>query len=387
MLDTKDLETTVNYPQLYQLSDAGNIKTWIISVKRISETESQIIKQFGILGGKMQSVSDPITEGKNAGKANETTPHQQAVAEAESAHSKKKKKGYVDTLLGAENGELDEVITGGVEPMLAHVYAKRGDKITFPAYAQPKLDGMRCIAIKKGNSVTLWTRTRKPIVSCPHIEEAIAIQFAGQDITLDGELYNHDMKSDFERIIGAVKREYPSDDALLIQYHIYDVVTDGPLLDRLEKIRVLHSQDGLDPVLVHVSTVGIENEAKMYEMFTRFTSGGYEGLMIRNADGLYENKRSVNLQKVKEFDDAEFKIVGVKEGRGRLKGMLGTFTCQMKDGSIFDVKMSGNQDELTKYLTNKLLWRGKYLTVQYQGLTGKNGVPRFPVGLRIREAE
>ena len=208
MLDTKDLETTVNYPQLYQLSDAGNIKTWIISVKRISETESQIIKQFGILGGKMQSVSDPITEGKNAGKANETTPHQQAVAEAESAHSKKKKKGYVDTLLGAENGELDEVITGGVEPMLAHVYAKRGDKITFPAYAQPKLDGMRCIAIKKGNSVTLWTRTRKPIVSCPHIEEAIAIQFAGQDITLDGELYNHDMKSDFERIIGAgINRE------------------------------------------------------------------------------------------------------------------------------------------------------------------------------------
>lgn len=381
------LTKTWGLPDLYELSTAGNIKTWGITVVNRGET-ADIITHFGIYGGKLQETSDTIRAGKNEGRANETTVFEQAMSEATSKWEKKKKKGYVETLEGAQAGELDELITGGIEPMLALVYAKQGHKITYPAYVQPKLDGMRCIAIKKGDSVTLWSRSRKPINSCPHIEEAIAIQFAGQDIILDGELYNHALKDEFEMLMSAAKKSKPSITSFQVQYHIYDVVSDEPFIERLQHIGELHKDHGYDPILIPVDTVPVPDEVAMYKLFKRFLDGGYEGLIIRNTDGLYENKRSVNLQKVKEFDDAEFLIVGVNEGRGKLQGTLGAFTCETIDGTRFDVKMMGNQEENAKYLNGDAsLWYRRYLTVQYQGITNRNGVPRFPVGVRIREAE
>ena len=118
--------------------------------------------------------------------------------------------------------------------------------------------------------------------------------------------------------------------------------------------------------------------------FKAFRKEGYEGAIVRNADGLYVNKRSFDLQKVKEFDDAEFKVVGVVEGRGALAGH-GIFVCVTKDGTKFEAKMSGAQAELKKFHQNPELALGKWLTVQFQGYTNKAGVPRFPVALRLRE--
>jgi DNA ligase-1 len=370
----------VIFPQLYELSTTGNIKTWSIKVVD-NGTTSDIITTFGLLNGKMQSTSDTIREGKNIGKANETTVYEQAQAEAKGKWEKKKKKGYITDLQGAKAGEVDEIITGGIEPMLAHSYSKSGDKISYPAYTQPKLDGIRCVAIKKGDEVSLWTRTRKPIKSCPHIVQAIAQHFKDQDITLDGELYNHDLKSSFETIVHAVKRDQATEQSKLIQYHIYDVVSDHTFDKRSQSIGELPNP------LIPVLTQEVKDEAEMINNFQSYLSLGYEGLMIRTQKSLYENKRSYHLQKVKEFDDAEFLIIGVKEGRGKLQGTLGTFTCTTIDDNIFDVKMTGDQEENAKYLTQPELWQGKYLTVKFQGMTEKSSVPRFPVGLRIRVEE
>ena len=368
------------FAPLYELSNRGSVKCWLIEVEECGEV-SKIITSFGVLNGKMQVSSDTISSGKNIGKVNETSVYEQALAEAKSKWEGKKKKGYVESLEGAKAGDLDALITGGVEPMLAHTYAKSGDKITYPAYTQPKLDGIRCVAIKSGEEVTLWTRTRKPILSCPHIVEAIAITYAGVNITLDGELYNHSLKSNFEEIVAAVKRDEATEASALIEYHIYDIISDEPFNVRSESIGVLEAP------LVGVKTELVNDESAMLSNFDSYTELGYEGLMIRTERSPYENKRSYHLQKVKEFDDAEFLIVGVNEGRGKLQGTLGTFSCVTNEGVGFEVKMGGNQEDNKRYLNDSSSWSGKLLTVKFQGITEKSGVPRFPVGLRVRVPE
>jgi DNA ligase-1 len=106
--------------------------------------------------------------------------------------------------------------------------------------------------------------------------------------------------------------------------------------------------------------------------------------MVRNSDSLYENKRSYGLQKVKEFDDTEFVIVGTEEGRGRMAGKA-IFVCKTDKGATFNVKMEGSLENLRKYLNNPRVV-GKRLTVRYQGYTNGD-VPRFPVGVIVRDYE
>lgn len=368
-------------PPLYATNQKGKLKIWATGVMNAGKY-SIIYTNFGWFNGSIQEHTDVIKSGKNTGKTNATTHFEQAKKEAYSNWESKKKEGYVEEILDAKAGKTDSIIAGGIEPMLAHTYAKSGDKIVYPAYVQPKLDGHRCIAIKSGKEVTLWSRTRKRINSCPHIEKAIAQQFEGIDIVLDGELYNHDYHDNFEVISSAIRQSKPTYESKLVQYHVYDTVMDKDFSKRFTE---LFSIVLFNNPLVPVTTRIVRDEMEMMDSFASFTENGYEGLIIRNKAGKYENKRSYNLQKVKEFDDAEFKIVGVNEGRGKLQGKLGTFTCITKNGDSFEVKMTGNEDENTKYLNNKKLWEGKMLTVKFQGYTNANLLPRFPIGLRIRK--
>lgn len=137
--------------------------------------------------------------------------------------------------------------------------------------------------------------------------------------------------------------------------------------------------------LVAVKTTHTLNAEELMQQFTEDRNDGYEGTMVRNADSLYENKRSYNLQKIKEFDDAEFKITGVKSGRGRTQGCA-IFTCATSKGDLFDCKMEGSLDRLKEILLDSRNVIGKMLTVRYQGFT--NGkMPRFPIGVSVRDYE
>lgn len=373
-------------PILYKKSKStGKIEQWEVYVAQKLDGRCHVNVTYGELDGKMQTTFDTVKEGKNLGKSNETSVFEQACSEATSKWEKKKKSGYVESIEAAQAGETDALIEGGIEPMLAQPFDKHGDKIVYPCLAQPKLDGIRCIAIKKGPEVTLWSRTRKRITSCPHIEKAIAFHFARfHDLTLDGELYNHDLKNDFEKIVSAVRKEDPSSESDKVQYHIYDVLLDGTNLQRARWLTLNALWSDREPLRL-VKTEGIRTEADISTLFKECRKAGYEGVMLRNNNAPYENKRSYNLQKVKEFDDAEFEVIGVVEGKGKLQGLLGAFLCKTQDGTEFEVKMTGNQEETRKFLNDHTLWQGKLLTVQFQGLTAKNKVPRFPVGLRFRE--
>jgi len=380
-------------PTLYRKTSTGAIQFWTIEVLAYLPTReepgeppmAQMMTTYGQLGtDSPQLTADIIKKGKNDGKKNATTPFQQADAEARARHEKQLKKGYVASVEAAQAEEVDALVEGGILPMLAHKFADQAHKIKFPAYVQPKLDGIRCISILKDGKCTLWSRTRKQITSMPHI--VAAIEKLKVDIVFDGELYNHTHKANFEHIVSLVRQEVPGPRHTDVQYHIYDIATQDTFEKRSAKLRYL-KESWLDGPIVKVETCQVQDEAQVIDYFNQWRSGGYEGAMIRNASGLYANKRSYDLQKIKEFDDDEFEIIGIDEGRGKLAGHVGAFICRTKDGKKFHAKMSGETVRLKEYFENHELWTGKRLTVKFQGLTGSEKVPRFPVGIRIRSPE
>lgn len=373
-------------PTLYKKTSTGAIQFWTIWVEPDTAGAAILTRYGQVDTDSPQTTKDVISKGKNVGKKNETSAGQQAEAEAQAKWEKQKKKGYVDSIEKAQADELDELIEGGIVPMLAHKFAEQAHKIKYPAFVQPKLDGIRCIAIVKDGEATLWTRTRKPITSVPHIIQELEAAFETQDIILDGELYNHEMKSDFEKIVSLVRQEEPGEGHEMVQYHVYDTVNEESFKLRYAKLHRLFRMFEFYSLRL-VQTEVAKEEDQVMDFFDKYRGQGYEGAMMRNVESKYANKRSYDLQKVKEFDDGEFKIVGIEEGRGKLAGHVGSFVCRMDTGKEFLAKAKGATERLKDYFENHKLWEGKKLTVQYQGLTGKEGVPRFPVGVTIRDYE
>jgi DNA ligase-1 len=372
----------MKFPTLYKRTSTGAIQFW-----QIESDEYDGIGMINTLYGQLgtdspQTTADYIEKGKNVGKKNETSPGQQAEAEAKAKWIKQTKKGYVDSIEKAETGELDEVIEGGIEPMLAYTFEKHGKKIKYPCYVQGKYDGTRLIAIVNEGIVTLWSRTRKPVKSLPHLVKEIESLSLPDGTVLDGEAYNSKFHDNFEHIIHLVRQDEPDAECTDVEYHVYDLASEGTFASRYKTLEryIKNTQ-----YLKLVPTYLVESEDQVVDYYNKFKDEGLEGAMLRNANGLYVNKRSYDLVKVKEMQDAEFEITGIEEGRGKLAGHVGAFICKIGDQE-FKAKMSGNTNNLKKYFEDHSLWTGKQLTVKYQDLTSY-GIPRFPVGLRIRETE
>lgn len=374
-------------PTLYKKDSKGKIQYWTIFTEICATNTGarDIVVRHGKEGGKEQETRDTITEGKNLGKANETSAYEQADLEAKAKWTKQiERKGYVEN-----KEDLDKDLRPGAEPMLAHRYDKSPEKIEFPCYIQPKLDGHRCVAIVKNGKCELFSRQRKPITGVPHINAAI--EALGLDnIILDGELYNHEYKDKFEELTGFIRSQEPKEGYEAVQYHLYDLMIEGPFSERILVLDELEFEARNTTALKFVKTLLVEDDDAVLKVFRNHRNEGYEGSILRNRAGLYEGKRSYDLQKVKEFDDSEYQIIDVKEGRGKMKGHA-IFTCVADEGHLndstgetFDVKMKGSMEKLAEIFENAEEYKGKHLTVMYQGLT-KNGIPRFPVGLRLRE--
>lgn len=396
----------MNLPSLYKKTSTGKIQVWKIQVDALPNGAA-IHTRYGQLNGKQQVASELITIGKNVGKANETTPLQQAELEAKAQWEKKlANKGYVQSLEDAETGKRDERVVGGIDPMLAHSFEKRSHDIRWPAYVQPKLDGHRCIAVIQDGVCTLWSRQRKPITGVPHIQRQLEAAFPKGQLILDGELYNHDYRDNFEELTSFIRQQTPKPGHEVVQYWIYDTIIDHPFSERNKFLL------GLERAVIdlHLPNIVVlpADDAKDHEMigiFGVYVDHGFEGLMVRNAKGLYVGKRSKDLQKVKIMQDAEYEVVGIEQGKGKMAG-LAMFVCKIPcgrcddtsvdpkggvcssckgvGGKTFRVKMKGTLESLRDYYDDPEPWIGKMLTVQFQKFSAE-GVPIFPVALRWRE--
>lgn len=372
-----------NLPTLFKKSSKGADQSWDIGTKG-----AVIVTRWGQIGGSMQETEDVVKTGKNIGRANETTAIQQAEAEAQSRWEKKLKRGYVKNLADARAGKVDDIIEGGVFPMLAHRFDEHGHKLSYPAFAQPKLDGHRCIAIVENGECSLWSRKRKRITSMPHIVEAIEGMGLDRRLAwkLDGELYNHDYHSRFQKLSSFITSDEPKSGGEIIQYHVYDLLRAGGFDERHDHLKRIFGGRFSSKALVLVETKEVKDEDELMLAFEYFRELKYEGAMARNKNGNYisgsTTKRSYDLLKLKEFIDEEFPVIAVEEGRGKMAGHA-IFVCKTSAGQVFNAKMKGKIDDLRIYFSNPRLAVGRQLTVQFQGWTDE-GKPRFPVAQRFK---
>lgn len=376
------------HPRLFKKTNTGAIEEWTIFTN-----DNVIHTSWGQEGGALQVTSETIF-GKNTGKANATTPVQQAAKEAAARWTKQLKKGYCTTREAAAAGDTDAIIEGGLKPMLApsQIYPIHAKHLTWPVFVQPKLDGQRCVAIVKPNGdVTLWTRTRKRILSCPHIEKSLREWLCDRgnlqhETVLDGELYADKFSADFEGLMSLVRKQEPSPGVEQVEFHVYDLIRPLPQVDRLVQLNMMFKFLGIPPNVREVQTYVAFDDAKVRSVHEKNLAAGYEGSMLRSHDGKYEGgKRSFFLQKLKDMVDAEFEILWVNEGVGKDEGTVGSFQCKIGDKD-FAARLKTTWERRRELFLHPEQWRGKMLTVKYQNLTS-DGLPRFPIGKGLRDKD
>jgi len=276
-----------------------------------------------------------------------------------------------------------------IKAMLAHKYNE--DKADYPAYIQPKLDGVRCLFTAKG----AFSRADNQFMNVKHIEQALKPFFAkNPTAVLDGELYNHGLKDDFEKIISLVKKKKPTKDdrveaAELVEYHIYDVasMTIANYTTRLNYINSI-SNFQWNHILRRVDTKVALDFDDALKMHNKNLKLGYEGSIYRSFEGKYKGTRSWDLMKFKDFHDAEATIIGYEIGKGKREGTLGKFLMQDDDGNKFGCPPGKgyNYKDLANMLENIHDYIGEYATFTYFERT-KAGSYRHPHYKAIRNYE
>lgn len=388
-------EQNKKWETLYGEDSKGKCKFWEIEVIKESECKSIIKIRYGYIGtNKPVEAIKEVTVGKNIGKKNETTVHEQALLEAQSKWTKRKDDGMNTELKGEnadntnketvekniKNKNTKETGKGVIYPMLALNFKQRGKDISFPCYVQPKLDGVRCI-YKDGE---LSSRRAKKFPYLEHI--TTELKNAGMKIILDGELYSDEL--DFQTLVGLVKKVKITEEDTLqmkkIKLIVYDMISEEDYEKRLQELK--NNVDGKFEYTSLLETEICEDKNDIKPFHDKYTNRGYEGLIIRNKRGGYqESYRSKNLQKYKEFVDEEYEIVGYTDGTGIEKNLV-IWICKTKKGNTFQVRPKGTHEERKDLFEKGKEYIGKNLTVVYQELTN-DGIPRFPTTLHGGKAD
>lgn len=342
--------------KLYKLSRNNNeIEEWQITTDKDTYTVT-----YGQLNGKLTSKTTRV-KGKNIGRSNETTPEQQAILEAQSKYNLKLRKGYV------ENIHLVSIKQNAYEPMLAQKF-KQPVKC---GYMQEKINGYRCVY--NPDLKVLFTRGNKTFNIIPHILDA-CIKIG---LPLDGELIwpGHS----FQELKSVLGRDDCHPRFNEIEFHVFDIVCDGDFGQRLEKLQKIAPTFPFCIKLV--PTIPFDNWDIVNDYFNKVSDNKGEGVILRVDKCLYKpGSRCKDLIKYKNFEDAEFEIIGCEED----KNGNCVFICKTESGVEFNVTPEGSFEEKRDYLININDYIGKYLNVRHIGWT-EDGKPFHAVGVYIRE--
>jgi DNA ligase-1 len=360
---------------IYKKTKTGATQEWTIEV-----VGNKYRTHSGQVGGIITTNEWTVVYGKNVGKANGTTDAEQALKEAEAKRTKKLESGYFENIKHINKTQY-------FEPMLASKWEDSKDKIAYPIYSQPKLDGIRCIVTKDG----MFSRNGKPIISAPHIREGLQSLFdENPDLIFDGELYADKFANDFNKIVSLVKKSKPTDADLKeskknIEYHIYDLPSASGTFENRFFNNLIKMYDALPKYCVLVKTMVCRNEKEVNILYEDCVEEGYEGQMLR-LNKEYENKRSKNLMKHKSFIDEEYTIIDICEGEGNRAGTAGYMVFETADGKPFKSNVKGTWEETAEMLKSRKKLIGKEATIKYFNLT-PDGIPRFPYVININRNE
>lgn len=244
---------------------------------------------------------------------------------------------------------------------LAHDGANHESKVVGKKFIEVKLDGVRVITIVyPDGTVDQYSRNGKELVNFPHIKQQIAKHaiFFQEPVVLDGEV----MSSSFQDLMKQVHRksDVTSNDAVL---NLFDILTlkdfQAGLSPRTQIERSTWLKSWFTPLADHMPNVDIvgqvlldldnpEHQAKFKEINQKAIAGGYEGIMIKDPEGIYECKRSVVWLKQKPFIEVSLTVVGVEEGTGKNLGRLGAFIVEgVDDGKTIKTNVgSGLTDNM-----------------------------------------
>ncbi len=392
---------------LYKRDKKGNLLQW-----SIEHDDKSYWTIAGRADGKLQTTAPTYVTQKNVGKANETSLEQQVLNEVESKIKYQLDHGYFKEIPGD-----DRPFTVSLADKYPDRQAK--GKLEFPYIIQPKYDGLRCYMHMEDGKIVMKSRNGKPFVSCPHLTDNELIKDifdVDPSLIIDGELYNHDLKNDFNKIVSLVKKSKPTKEDLeeskkLVQYHIFDVFyQENPGRSYLERNKLFadlfdslsHGIPGNFDTYYRLvfrhnypatlaEYINIASKEGDVENFLEFYIGeGYEGIMLKK-DVPYFFGRSTDLLKYKRFKDSEYKILDFEEGKGNLAGIAAAVICVADNGETFKAGVTGTQEYARDLFANKGDYIGKLATIKYQELTpekdGKGGVPRFGKMMSIRNYE
>ena len=280
------------------------------------------------------------------------------------------------------------------KPMLAYPVSDKPIDYTNKVSMQPKLDGVRClIQYNKLNcgehEVVAYSRTGKQWKNIAHICVALKPFFAKHpNVILDGELYNHALRDDFEKIISCVRKQKPTDadraeSRRLVQFHCYDIVDETMLFEDRYKFVFDNLRDCYGVRTVVTRAVGNESLSKVVHQ--QNLDAGYEGSILRLND-VYQCKRSHSLRKFKDFHDAEATLTSWVEGKGKRAGTIGKFMAVDADGNEFGMPVMDNFKKLQTMFDEMKTWVGKQATFTYFERTKANSY-RHPLFKAIRDYE
>jgi len=282
------------------------------------------------------------------------------------------------------------------KPMLAYPASAKPIDYSRPTFIQPKLDGVRCViqyekrVQPREDVVVAYSRTGKEWKNIDHILEQLKPFFQKfPNVILDGELYNHDFKDDFEQIISMVRKTKPTDEARLIsaenvQFHCYDIIDEELPFD--QRIKFVNRSLMLLGGSIHtVNTDWIDSEIEAKVRHQTNLNHGYEGSIVRTND-VYKCGRSWNLRKFKDFSDAEATIIDWVEGKGKRKGTIGKFVAVDDEGNEFGMPVMDKFEYLQDNFEKMQTWMGKRATFTYFERTKANSY-RHPLFKCIRDYE
>ena len=272
-------------------------------------------------------------------------------------------------------------------------------RIQFPCFAQTKMDGMRGVIVKRDGRVVVFSRNGNTMTK---LDKHFEVILSGIDnVVIDGELTVVDSDGKLldrktgNGILNKTVVETVSDEEVArVRFTAWDLIDVCDFdkgvdrrtgVERLSRLRAIPA----NPLFEVVQTFEIANLEEAQELFKEQLAKGEEGIILKNNDHPWEDKRSKQCVKMKEVIEMDLKIVGFAEGTGKASGMTGAIQVENKDGSIKTSVGTGLDDA-----TRKDIWArqeeliGTIITVKCNGVISRKGADSkslfLPVFVELR---